>query len=139
MSIVNSIDSLVNKIAKNYTLWIIGLAVIAVIIGLQAYSVVFPRLPQPPVYSTYNELQPEWSADRRERYYQTSQGSLVIPYKWFRALESRTGKEMFASPEIQAKYGLLTDNNPKFNPDGLPVGIMKEVVQDEYVATLGEG
>src|SRR3712207_6598327 len=101
------IDSLVNRIAKNYTLWTIGLLVAFALIGLYAFSQVFPRLPQPPVYASYTLLQPEWNNDRRERYYQTSQGSLVIPYKWYQALESRTGTEMFASPEIQARYGLL--------------------------------
>lgn len=133
------IDSLVNKLAKNYTLWIIGLLVIALLIGIKAYTLLFPRLPEPQVYSSYAELQPEWSKERRERYYQTSQGSLVIPYAWYLALESRTEREMFASPEVQARYGLLPDNDPTFNPDRLPVGIMKEVVADEYVETLGEG
>jgi hypothetical protein len=137
-SVINWIDSVVNKIAKNYTLWIIGLVMIAVIIGLKAYSLLFPRLPDPQVYASSIELQPEWNG-RRERYYQTSQGSLAIPYAWFQALESRTGKEMFASPEIQARYGLLPDNDPKHNPDQLPVGIVKDIVRDEYVATLGEG
>src|SRR5262249_28406633 len=103
------------------------------------YFAVFPQLLEPPVYATYKVLQPEWNNDRRELYYQTSQGSLAVPYAWFRALEWRTGRQMFASPEVQAKYGLLVDNNPKFNPDQLPVGIVKDIVRDEYVNSLGEG
>jgi hypothetical protein len=139
MNILGRIDALVNKIAKNYTLWIIGLLVIAGVLGWKAYLMIFPKLPAAPVYASYQILQPEWSNDQRERYYQTSQGSLVMPYAWYLALESRTGRALFASPEIQTQYGLLPDNDPKYNPDGLPVGIMKDVVRDEYVETLGEG
>jgi hypothetical protein len=133
------IDTLVNRIAKNYTLWIFGLLILGALFAVRAYAVVFPQLPGPPVYSNYTELQPEWSHERRERFYQTSQGSLVIPYAWFRALEWRTGRELFASPEVQARYGLLPDNSTTFNPDRLPVGIMKEVLPDELVELLGEG
>lgn len=81
----------------------------------------------------------EWSPEQRERYYQTSQGSLVMPYKWFRALEWRTGDELFASPAIQARYGLLPDNDRKYNKDQMPVGLVKNIVRDEYVGNLGEG
>jgi RoxA-like, cytochrome c-like len=137
--VFQSIDSLVNRIAKNYTLWIVGGVVVVVLIGLKAYSLVFPTLPQSPVYANYQVLQPEWSNDRREKFYQTSQGSLVMPYAWYHALESRTGREMFASPEVQVRYGLLPDNDPEHNPDQLPVGIVKDVVRDEYVPTLGQG
>ena len=138
-SIFKRIDSLVNKVAKNYTLWIFGLLIIAALIGLKAYSLLFPRLPEPPVYASYQLLQNDWSDERRERYYQISQGSLVIPYSWYMALESRTGTQMFASPEVQARYGLLPDNNTRYNPDRLPVGIVKDIVPDAYVDTLGEG
>jgi hypothetical protein len=133
------IDSFVNRLAKNYTLWTIGLIVIAALIGFLAYSRVFPRLPQPPVYANYIELQPEWSKERRQRYYQTSQGSLVIPYPWFKALESRTSNELFSSPEIQGRYGLLPNNDPTYNPDQMPVGLVREKVRPEAVNLLGEG
>jgi hypothetical protein len=138
-NLLRRLDSLINRIAKNYTLWIFGLLILGALFAVQAFAVVFPQLPAPPVYSNYTELQTEWSHDRRERFYQTSQGSLVVPYAWFRALESRTGRELFASPEIQARYGLLPNNSTQFNPDRLPVGVMKEVLADELVELLGEG
>ena len=133
------IDSLVNKIAKNYTLWIAGLLLLLAVIGVKAYTTAFPPLLVPPVFSNFVIVQNEWSNERRERYYQTSQGSLVVPYAWYRALELRTGLELFASPEVQVRYGLLPDNDPTYNPDRLPVGIMKDIVPDEYVRTLGAG
>ena len=76
---------------------------------------------------------------RRERFYQGSQGSLVMPYAWYLALETRFGTEMFVSPDVSARYGLLPDNDPTFNPDRLPVGIVKDVVDDSLVETLGRG
>jgi len=139
LSIFNWVDRLVNKIAKNYTLWIFGLLIIFTLIGLKAYSTAFPPLPDPPVYSSFVVLQPEWSNERRERYYQTSQGSLVVPYDWYKALEFRTGTQLFSSPEIQTRYGLLPDNDPKYNPEQLPVGVMKDIVPEQYKDSLGEG
>ncbi|HEU4389513.1 MAG TPA: di-heme-cytochrome C peroxidase, partial [Blastocatellia bacterium] len=133
------IDSLVSKMAMNYTLLVVGLLFVFALIGFEVYSAVFPPLLEPPIYASYTMLQPEWSNERRERYYQTSQGSLVVPYAWFRALEFRNGTEMFASPEIQTKYGTLPDNDPTYNPDQMPVGIVKATVPDQYVKTLGQG
>lgn len=142
------LDSLINRLATNFTLWIVGGIVLLLFVAYTAYSSVFVRLPQPPVFARYVELQPEegeagrkhgWSTGRRERYYQTSQGSLVMPYAWFRALEWRSGTEMFSSPQVQTRYGLLPDNSPTYNPDQLPVGIVKQIVKNEYIQTLGEG
>ena len=147
-SLINWIDSVVNKLVKNFTLWIVGGVVVLGIVAYAAYSAVFVRLPQPPVYAAYWVLQPEqgeegkkegWNDYRRERYYQTSQGSLVMPYAWFRAIEWRTSRDRFASPAIQARYGLLPDNDPKYNKDQMPVGIVKNIVANEYVDLLGEG
>lgn len=196
------IDSLINRLATNVTLWIVAGVVVLIIVGYSAYSAIFIRLPQPPVYGSYMVLEPQrqpcrqgakptpyppqaqaakptpgpqgetpqptpgpqaetaqakpgptvelppcqenktardqWTDNQRERYYQTSQGSLVIPYAWFRALESRTDNEMFAAPSVQARYGLLPDNNPTYNKDLMPVGIVKNVVRNEYVHLLGD-
>lgn len=142
------LDALINRLATNFTLWIVGGIVALIAVGYTAYATVFVRLPEVPVYAKYVEMQPEegeagrkhgWNADRRERYYQTSQGSLVMPYAWFRALEWRTSTEMFASPQVQTRYGLLPDNDPTYNRDQMPVGLVKHIVPDQYVNNLGEG
>jgi hypothetical protein len=135
----SKIDAVVNRLVKNYTLWIVAGVVVLLYVAYTAYSMVFVRLPQPPVYAGYRVLQPEWSDRRRERYYQTSQGSLVIPYAWFKALEWRTSRQLFSSPEVQTRYGLLPNNDPVYNSDQFPVGIVRQVVEDQYVDTLGEG
>ncbi len=171
MKILKLLDSIINRLAKNYTLWIVGGLVLLALVGYQLYAAVFVRLPEPPVYSNYFVLPPQrgpaptpgaspatngttaqavppatsyggkdqWTDNQRARYYQTSQGSLVMPYAWFRALEWRASREMFAAPHVQARYGLLPDNNPEYNKDLMPVGIVKNIVPDQYVENLGEG
>jgi hypothetical protein len=158
MKLVKLLDSLINRLAKNYTLWIVAGVVVLAIVGYKLYATVFVRLPEPPVYSTYFVLPPQraevggqypqtgyqgprdqWTDAQRERYYQTSQGSLVMPYAWFRAVEWRTSHELFASPHVQARYGLLPNNDLEYNKDLMPVGIVKNIVRDEYVKNLGEG
>jgi hypothetical protein len=139
MKLFSRIDALINKLAKNYTLWIFGGLIVLGFIGYTAYRYIFPPMPEPPVYAHYEVLQPEWSTERRERYYQASQGSLVMPYIWYLALETRFGTERFASPEVSVRYGLLPDNDRRYNPDQLPVGIVKDVVDDQLVETLGRG
>ncbi|HEY6331798.1 MAG TPA: di-heme-cytochrome C peroxidase [Blastocatellia bacterium] len=133
------INSIVNWVAFNPTLWVIGLLAVFAFIAFEVYAAIFPPLLQPVVYSGTRVLQTEWSDARRERYYQTSQGSLVVPYAWFQALELRTGTQMFASPEVQVTYGLLPDNDPKYNPDQMPVGIVKAVIAEKYKNSLGLG
>lgn len=138
-SLFQWIDSFVNKAVKNYTLWIaVGVGVV-IAIGFKVWFFLFPAVLEPPVYASFIRLQSQWSESQRERYYQTSQGSLVVPYAWFRALEWRTGTQMFASPEVQTQFGLLPDNDRTYNPDQLPIGIVKEIVPDPYVNTLGQG
>lgn len=169
MKLVKLLDSIINRLAKNFTLWVFGLLLLLGLVAYKLYAAVFVRLPEPPVYSNYFVLPPQrgpapppatptatdgttataasytgsgkdqWTDNQRERYYQTSQGSLVMPYAWFRALEWRTSREMFASPHVQTRYGLLPNNNPEYNKDLMPVGIVKNIVPDRYVESLGEG
>ena len=139
MSVFKKIDSFVNRVVKNYTLWIfIGLIVLA-LVALKVYSTIFPPVLEPPVYANLQFLQSDWSPERRQRYYQTSQGSLVMPYNWYRSLEVRTGTLLFSSPQNYARYGLLPDSDPKYNPEQNPIGIVKDIVPDELVNTLGYG
>lgn len=69
-----------------------------------------------------------WSPDMREDFYYTPQGSHLIPYKWFLALEQGDGSHPFSSPDNLARYGYLLplEGPSELNPDGLPVGFTKE-------------
>ena len=80
-----------------------------------------PAASQPVIY-----LNQAWSQEDREWYYQFSQGSAVIPYDIFLNLEVAGGQDLFRSDAISERYGLITQAaNPRFNPDGLPVGLAK--------------
>lgn len=64
-----------------------------------------------------------WSKEIRELFYFTPQGSRLIPYAWFMALEQPDGQGMFADPAHLKRYGFLPAGGPHpLNPDALPVG-----------------
>jgi hypothetical protein len=65
-----------------------------------------------------------WSADERNAFYTTSQGSLMIPYAWFKALRRLDVDEPFAGSDQLQRYGYLRNDDRKNNPEGLPVGFV---------------
>ena len=68
-----------------------------------------------------------WSKEIRELFYFTPQGSRMIPYAWFLALETADGQGMFADSAHLARYGFIAAEGPHpLNPDGLPVGFTIE-------------
>jgi hypothetical protein len=72
-----------------------------------------------------------WSKDVREGYYHISQGTTIMPYDIFINLEAAGGQELFRSDENSERYGLTPDPvDPKWNPDGLPIGLGKTVTTD---------
>jgi mono/diheme cytochrome c family protein len=144
------IDRFINRVVKNYTLWVFLFLLAFFVIAVKAWHAVFPLPPEPAVYSTITYLEQGWStpeyANRREKYYQTAQGNLVAPFSWFMSLERQpqgfpprlSEVDLFSSPSVQAKYGLLPDAS-SHNPYALPIGIVKDIVADEAVEPLGEG
>ena len=72
-----------------------------------------------------------WSPEIRERYYHISQGTTVMPYDIFLNLEVAGSEELFRSDANSERYGLTPDApDPKWNPDGLPIGLGKTVTPD---------
>jgi len=140
------VDALVNKLAKNYTLWVFVALILLGVIAVKAWHVVFPPAPDPAVYGSMLVLDQGWTDNQREKFYQTSQGNLVIPFSWFMSLERQpqgfppplTEVDLFSSPKVQARYGLLADTSP-YNPYQLPVGIVRDVLADRNVELLGQG
>jgi hypothetical protein len=64
-----------------------------------------------------------WTEDERQAFYTTSQGSHMIPYAWFKALQRLDVDEPFAGDQLQ-RYGYLPNDKSKLNPEGLPVGFV---------------
>lgn len=75
-------------------------------------------------------LDQAWSQEDREMYYNISQGSAAVSYDVFLNLEVAGSEELFASDANSLRYGLVPQApNPRTNPDGLPIGIAKTVVE----------
>jgi hypothetical protein len=120
---------------KKRKLVIVGaVAALLVVAG----TVVVPLLRQVrvvvPAYQAPREvlyLQQGWTADERRQFYHTAQGTRLLPYEWFMALEQPclklTACEPFAAKTYLGRFGFLESlPDPKHNPDGLPVGFARQ-------------
>jgi hypothetical protein len=73
-------------------------------------------------------LNQNWTGEERNLFYFTPQGSQLLPYAWFLALEQAENKELFISRKNIERFGYLADDQAYTpnNPDGLPIGFAKE-------------
>jgi hypothetical protein len=75
-------------------------------------------------------LPQNWTEDQRRRYYHTAQGSELLPYAWFLALEqprlSLRGAPPFRNDAYMQGFGFIPDQAYEQNPDGLPVGFARD-------------
>ena len=106
-------------------------------VGRFVRIVYFPDLPAPQRADRTIDLNWSGSAEERNRYYHTSQGSLVIPYRWFLALEQFSivpllpkNWRRFRDPDHLARFRALPSEVTLANPDGLPVGLARTVLDD---------
>lgn len=61
-----------------------------------------------------------WSVTDREHWYEATQGSRLMPYAWFVALEQPGSQATFADPAYLESFGYLSSRSDR--PDTLPVG-----------------
>jgi hypothetical protein len=67
------------------------------------------------------------TADDRQAFYYLTQGSQLIPYFWFVALEQAKGEALFRSDQHMQQLGYIPQKPDKDrNPDGLPIGFVKD-------------
>ncbi|UJP04476.1 MAG: di-heme-cytochrome C peroxidase [Nitrosomonas sp.] len=80
-------------------------------------------------------LEQGWSAADSLWFYSVAQGSNLLPYSFFLYLEQANSSELFRSRQNMDRYGYLPQRATVSNPDGLPVGM----VRDEYqgIAYMG--
>src|SRR5439155_9353329 len=76
-------------------------------------------------YSTPRYLEQGWTEADSLWFYNTSQGSGLMPYDFFLVLKQRDADELFRSPENIDKFRYLPQKKTFFNPDALPVGFTK--------------
>jgi hypothetical protein len=71
-----------------------------------------------------------WSPSDSQRFYFTSQGSQILPYDWFLALEQADNTRLFRDPENVLRFRYLPQKPDSMNPDGLPVGFARDEGRD---------
>ena len=75
-----------------------------------------------------------WTDEERQTFYTTTQGSRMMPYDWFIALEMEDSDDSFLKQ--LPKLGYIPNDNSTDNPDKLPVGFVQDenrINGDKYI------
>ncbi len=80
-------------------------------------------------YSTPVYLQQGWSPADSLWFYNTTQGSGLLPYDFYLSLEQADSTELLRANNNIDKFRYLPQKPTFFNPDGLAVGFVKETYQ----------
>src|SRR5271169_6473808 len=108
-------------------LGLLALCAAAVAIFTIHNSLVVPKIERPKEVAWMAQ---NWTEDQRRRYYHTAQGSDLLPYAWFLALEQPritiTGAPLFRDDAYLQGFGFIPDPAYEQNPDGLPVGFVRD-------------
>lgn len=101
---------------------------IVVFLGLAALTdAIMSRNDAPAEPGKAQPLDQGWSRELREAFYYTPQGSQLMPYAVLRALEQPLSDKLFLDPAHVAQMGFLPADGPSaLNPDGLPIGFVKD-------------
>lgn len=82
-------------------------------------------------YGNVTLLDQGWSTEDRLKYYFNSQGSAALSYDIFLNLEKADGSGLFRDDKNLARFGLIPHPaDPKYNPDGLPIGLTRTIVSE---------
>lgn len=91
--------------------------------------VAIPATPVAPTAATVSDsvifLDQGWSPELVRAWYRTPQGSQLVPYDWFLALEQVDNDRPFRAREVIDRFRYLPQDASDGNPDGLPVGFTK--------------
>ncbi|WP_051669666.1 di-heme-cytochrome C peroxidase [Bryobacter aggregatus] len=108
-------------------------------IGIVLAVFAYPQLKRlrvvAPAYQAPGEivhLEQGWSPDQQQQFHHISQGTRLVPYAWFLALEqpclSPFGCDLLATQSYLGRFGFLpSPKDSKYNPDGLPIGFARDV------------
>ena len=109
---------------KRLPLW---LAMLLPCLSTTAISAQNPRnvLPPPGAVSVKTLLQ-NWTDTESETFYNVPQGSKLLPYRWFLALEQAGSNVRFLDVANIQKLGYIARTPGPGNADGLPVGFTKD-------------
>ena len=90
-----------------------------------AFAAEPPPQPEARPGGTPQYLDQGWTEAVRDAYYFTAQGSEILPYDWFIAIEQPYNDKLFCEPDHLAHFNFLPYPKSKANPDGLPIGFVK--------------
>ena len=109
-----------NKILLNASLALVVLVQIGNVYG-STYT------PENVLDESFISLDQGWDNEDREVFYHDPQGSPILPYKWFLALEQDGSPTLFRDEENMSSFGLINWGKSESNPDGLPIGLTKDL------------
>ena len=109
---------------------VLSAAILLLIGGVFGYTTLQKLKVTVPAYQPPGEViwaNQGWTEPQRLRFHHTSQGTRLIPYSWFKALEqpciSLSACDPFADKTYLGRFGFIAGKaDPDLNPDGLPVG-----------------
>jgi uncharacterized protein (DUF2235 family) len=103
-------------------LGVAGISLFAFVNSLQVPTIARPK------YVAW--LDQNWTSDQRQRFYHLAQGSELLPYAWFLALEQPrftiTGAPLLREDAYLQGFGFIPDSANSQNPDALPVGFSRD-------------
>jgi len=67
-----------------------------------------------------------WTEKQQQLFWFTSQGSRIVPYDWFLALEQEKSTELVRSNANLDRLRFMVEEPGPANPDGLPIGFAKD-------------
>lgn len=95
--------------------------------------------PEPAAPVAALRLDQGWTEAEAETFYYTPQGSQLIPYAWFLALEADDGQSLFRDNANMARFGYITAAAASAeNPDALPIGFVIDSGTTEPLLTAAD-
>ncbi|MFT6275654.1 MAG: cytochrome c peroxidase [Halioglobus sp.] len=105
-----------NKILFSASLVLVGLVQVG-----SAYGSTY--IPENVLDESFISLYQGWDEPSRVVFYHTPQGSPIIPYDYFIALEQSDSDVLFLDETHLSGLGMLYWGKSNLNPDGLPIGL----------------
>lgn len=105
------------------------LSLCLLLIGVFAvmHSLEVPNIERPKAVAW---LKQNWTDEQRNQFYHLAQGSKLLPYAWFLALEQPrltvTGAPLFKEASYLEGFGFIPDRANSQNPDALPIGFSRD-------------
>lgn len=96
------------------------------------------KLPPTAICKGITCLDQGWAEHERAWWYAVSQGSRLLPLRWFLELEAAGSRDKLASDASMARFGYLPNPKSPDNPYGLPVGFAVDKVEGGFSEAMCE-